>query len=67
MFGALTRLLVIIVAIVFLPLVPANLLFKLLPSDAKAEGPWKGVKIKVGGAFAGYFIMALLLTGISYD
>jgi hypothetical protein len=66
MFDAITQLLVIIFTIVLLPLVPAILLFKLLPSDASAQGPWKGLKIKVGGAFAGYFIMALLVTGISY-
>jgi hypothetical protein len=64
--GAVFQLLVILFSVVLLPLVPAILLFKLLPSDATAEGPWKGLKIKVGGAFAGYFIVALLLTGISY-
>jgi hypothetical protein len=62
---AVTQLLVILLAIVLLPLVPAILLFKFLPSDASAQGPWKGLKIKVGGSFAGYFIMALLLTAIS--
>jgi hypothetical protein len=62
---ALTQLLVILFAVVLLPLVPAVLLFKFLPSDASAEGPWKGLKIKVGGSFAGYFLMVVLLTGIS--
>jgi hypothetical protein len=51
-------LLIIIIA----PVIPAFLLFKFLPkSSANASGPFKGLQIKLGGAFAGYFPVFLLL------
>ena len=46
--------------IVLAPLVPAMLLFKYLPSTAGVEGTWKGLPIKIGGAFAGYFIVVII-------
>ncbi len=47
---------------ILLPLVPAYLLFRVLPSSsASVDGPWQGLNIKLGGAFAGYFIVVLLI------
>lgn len=50
-----------IAAIILLPLIPAFIIFKLIPgSTADAEGPFQGLKLKLGGAFAGYFIVVLV-------
>ena len=53
--------LVSLAVMVLLPLVPAYLLFKALPSTAIVTGPFQGLKLKLGGAFAGYFILAVLV------
>ena len=53
--------LVYLTMLVLLPLVPAFVLFKTLPAEASAEGPFKGLKIKLSGGFAGYFLVLLLL------
>ncbi len=47
--------------ILFLPLVPAYILFKTLPGEAFVNGPLKGFDINLSGAFAGYFALVLLL------
>jgi hypothetical protein len=48
--------------IILLPVIPAFLLFKALPSsDADLSGPLKGFTIKLKGAFAGYFATVLLI------
>jgi len=46
--------------VLLLPLLPAFVLFRFLPSSANVEGPFKGLTIKLGGAFAGYFVTVLL-------
>jgi hypothetical protein len=58
-----TTLIVMTVA-VLLPIVPALLLFKALPSQGAIKGPLgplKGLQIKFGGAFAGYLVIFLVL------
>jgi hypothetical protein len=47
---------------VLLPIIPAYLLFKALPSSANVSGPLQGLQVKLGGAFAGYFAVLLLVT-----
>ncbi len=54
--------LVTLACIVLLPIIPAFLLFKALPSSAKVSGPFQGLQVKLGGAFAGYFAVLLLIT-----
>jgi hypothetical protein len=49
------------VVIVLVPIIPAYLLFKALPSTADATGPLQGVGLKLSGAFAGYFVIILLV------
>lgn len=44
-----------------LPLVPAYVLFKALHSKAEVGGPFKGLTVKLGGAFAAYFVVFLVL------
>ena len=51
----------ILVLIIILPAIPAFLLFKALPSRADVSGPFHGLEIKLGGAFAGYFLLVVLI------
>lgn len=47
--------------VVLLPIVPAYFLFRALPSEADVTGPLQGLTIKLGGAFAGYFALLVLV------
>jgi hypothetical protein len=58
--------LLILVIIFLLPLVPSFLLYKFLPSKSTATGPFKGLNLKLSGAFAGYFILLLFAGGITF-
>jgi len=42
-----------------LPIIPAFILFKTLPGEAWAVGPFKGLKINFSGAFAAYLVLFL--------
>lgn len=53
--------LLVLAAVVILPLLPAFLLFKFLPSQGDASGPLQGLTIKFGGSFAGYLVVFLSL------
>jgi hypothetical protein len=44
---------------ILVPMVPAIVLFKVIPSDASASGPLFGLRWKLGGAFAGYAFVLL--------
>ncbi|HEX5654578.1 MAG TPA: hypothetical protein VFX58_15985 [Chitinophagaceae bacterium] len=48
-----------------LPLIPAFLLFKFLPSVGNLEGPFKGMQLKFGGAFAGYLVLFVVSKGVT--
>jgi len=50
-----------LVFVILLPIIPAYLLFKKLKSSAEASGPFGGLAIKLGGAFAGYFVVFFTL------
>ena len=47
--------------VALIPLLPAIALFKSFPSSSTVEGPFAGLQLKLGGAFAGYFVVALLM------
>ena len=51
-------------ALLFLPLFPAFILYKLLPSRATVAGPFRGLNLNLSGAFAGYFLLVLLTSFI---
>ncbi len=54
-------------AILMLPLIPAYILYKFLPaSDTDVSGPYKGLSVKLKGAFAGYFLLVLVATALQY-
>jgi hypothetical protein len=50
--------------IILVPVVPSYLLFRLLPEKAVVTGPFKGLRIDLSGAFAGYFLIFLVLIGV---
>lgn len=47
--------------VILLPMIPAFVLFKALPGTADVSGPLQGLNIKLGGAFAGYFALLVLV------
>ncbi len=54
-------------AILLLPVIPAYILYKFLPaSDTDVSGPYKGLSIKLKGAFAGYFLLVLVGMALQY-
>lgn len=52
---------IFLVAVTLLPIIPSYLLFRALPCRAIVEGPLAGFKTSLGGAFAGYFVVFILL------
>ncbi len=56
-----------IAAGILLPIIPAYLLYRLLPARASVGGPFKGLNIQLSGAFAGYFLLVLVVFGFIYS
>lgn len=52
---------VYIAVTLLLPIVPAYLLYKVLPSKARVSGPFKGLNIQLSGAFGGYFLLVVVV------
>lgn len=46
---------------ILLPVIPAYLLFQALDSAGDVAGPLFGMKVRLGGAFAGYFSVLILI------
>lgn len=55
---------VIMVIVLLVPAIPAFFLFKYLPSTGDVTGPWHGLQLRLGGAFAGYVIVVLIAVQI---
>ena len=55
--------LVLITFTILLPIAPAYILYKALPSQANVEGPFNGLAIRLSGAFGGYFLLVLVIVG----
>jgi hypothetical protein len=47
------------------PLIPAYVLYRQLPAKTSVVGPFKGLSIKLSGAFAGYFLLVLLTIALA--
>jgi hypothetical protein len=56
----------ILAGILLLPLIPAFILYKFLPSKATVTGPFKGLNLKLSGSFGGYFLLVLVSSGIFF-
>jgi hypothetical protein len=53
--------LALMAAVILLPIVPAVLIFKLIPGNSVVvSGPFKGLRLNLGGAFAAYFLIMLV-------
>jgi hypothetical protein len=46
---------------ILLPLLPAYILYRNLPAKTVVKGPFKGLSIQLSGAFAGYFLLVLIM------
>ncbi len=53
-----------IAVIVLIPMIPALILYVVLPSRATVSGPFKGLNIRLQGAFGGYFVLVLVVVGV---
>jgi len=56
--------LIILAGVLLIPLVPAFVLYWMLPSKASVVGPLKGLNVNLQGAFAGYFALFLVAAGL---
>ncbi|MFI5152051.1 MAG: hypothetical protein ACHQET_01875 [Chitinophagales bacterium] len=56
----------ILAGILLIPLIPAFILYKFLPSKATVTGPFKGLNLKLSGSFGGYFLLVLVSSGIFF-
>ncbi len=56
----------VLAAVMLLPLIPAFLLYKFLPSKTSVSGPFKGLNLKLTGAFGGYFLLVLTAIGVFF-
>ena len=64
--GTTNTFLYVLAAVLLLPLIPAFLLYKFLPSRTSVSGPFKGLDIKLTGAFGGYFLLVLTAIGVFF-
>lgn len=58
--------LVCMTTLVLLPIIPAYILYRTLPSRAMVKGPFKGLNIQLSGAFGGYFLVLLVVFSFFY-
>ena len=56
--------LIILAGVLLIPLVPAFVLYWMLPAEASVVGPLKGLNVNLQGAFAGYFALFLVAAGL---
>lgn len=61
------EILVNVTAMLLLPLIPAFVLYRTLPSKATVKGPFKGLTINLSGAFAGYFLLVGMSATMIYQ
>ena len=64
--GATYTFIYVLTAVLLLPLIPAFLLYKFLPSRTSVSGPFKGLNLKLTGAFGGYFLLVLTAIGVFF-
>lgn len=52
-------------AVLLIPLLPAFILYKFLPSKTAVKGPFKGLTVNLTGAFGGYFLLVIIAIGLT--
>lgn len=52
--------------VLIVPLLPAFILYKFLPSKTMVTGPFKGLNLNLTGAFGGYFLLVLISIGLTH-
>ncbi len=52
--------------LVLVPLVPAVILYKMFEQKTVVTGPFKGLRLDLSGAFAGYFLVLLVCSSLFY-
>jgi len=53
--------LVFLLAVILVPIIPGYIFFKSFPSSSEVQGIWKDWRIKLTGAFGGYFVLFFIL------
>ena len=56
-----------IAILLLVPLIPAFIIYKFLPSKTSVNGPFKGLNINLTGAFGGYFLLVIISLGLIYS
>lgn len=54
----------LLAALLLVPLVPAYILYRNLPSETVVKGPFRGLTVQLTGAFGGYFVLVLIGWGL---
>jgi hypothetical protein len=52
--------------LLLLPLVPAVILYKLFEQKTIVSGPFRGLRLDLSGAFAGYFLLLIICSGLLF-
>jgi hypothetical protein len=52
--------------VLLLPLVPALILYKVFEQQTIVRGPFRGLRLDLSGAFAGYFLLLILCSGVLF-
>lgn len=58
---------ILVIMAILVPLIPAYIIYRFLPSKTIVTGPFKGLNIQLSGAFGGYFLLVLVMTGFIYS
>lgn len=59
--------LITIAGVLLIPLIPAFVIYKFLPSKTVVKGPFKGLDVNLTGAFSGYFLLVIISLGFTYS
>ncbi len=57
---------IFLLMVFFVPFPPAYFIYQKLPSEIVVRGPFKGLNIKLTGAFGGYFLLVLIAISFAY-
>jgi hypothetical protein len=53
--------------LVLVPLIPAVILYRLFEQKTIVTGPFKGLRLDLSGAFAGYFLILIVCSGLLFE